>query len=179
MEDFEAARRALRAREITAVELTAAVLERALALQSSIGAFAAILPDRALAQAELADVDLRAGRDRGPLHGLPVAVKDVIDVASVPTRLGTPRAGHRDPREDAAVVEAITGAGAVVIGKSTTHELAFGMVTPQTRNPLDPSRMAGGSSGGSAAAVAAGLVVAALGTDTNGSVRCPASLWAS
>lgn len=176
MGDVDAARRALRAREVSAVELAEAALARADSLQPTIGAFATVTPELALAQAERADRHLAAGEDRGPFHGLPVAVKDVIDVAGVPTRLGTPRAGHRTPTASACVVDALAAAGAVVIGKTASHELAFGMVTPQARNPFDPRRIVGGSSGGSAAAVAAGIVAAALGTDTNGSVRCPAAL---
>jgi aspartyl-tRNA(Asn)/glutamyl-tRNA(Gln) amidotransferase subunit A len=174
--DVSAVRRALRDGSLGVVELVRAVLAEAEALQPAFGAFAELTPELALAQAEIAERELRAGRDRGPLHGLPFAVKDVIDVAGVPTRLGTPAAGHRHPARSAAVVDATVAAGAVVIGKATTHELAWGMVTPQSRNPFDRSRIVGGSSGGSAAAIAAGLGALALGTDTNGSVRCPAAL---
>jgi aspartyl-tRNA(Asn)/glutamyl-tRNA(Gln) amidotransferase subunit A len=140
-------------------------LELAEALDPVVGAFARLTP-------EIAAEDAAAG----PLHGMPLAVKDVIDVAGVPTGLGTLGAGVRVPDRSATVVELARAAGAVVIGKAHTHELALGMITPQTRNPLDTSRIAGGSSGGSAAAVAAGIAAIALGTDTNGSIRCPASL---
>jgi len=144
-------------------------LECAESLQSELHAFADIT-------SELAGHDAaEAGGRGGPLDGVPVAVKDVIDVAGVPTRLGTPGAGHRLPSHDADVVAALRGAGAIVIGKTTTHELAIGMITPQARNPHDTSRITGGSSGGSAAAVAAGVVPIALGTDTNGSIRSPAA----
>jgi Asp-tRNA(Asn)/Glu-tRNA(Gln) amidotransferase A subunit family amidase len=142
-------------------------LHRAATLQASLSAFAELTPAYARARAD----DLT-----GPLAGMPVGVKDVIDLAGVPTRLGTPRAGHHVPERSAPVVEALLAAGAAVVGKTTTHELAFGLVTPQTRNPFCPDRIAGGSSGGSAAAVGAGIVAAALGTDTSGSVRCPAAL---
>jgi aspartyl-tRNA(Asn)/glutamyl-tRNA(Gln) amidotransferase subunit A len=140
-------------------------LARAAELQPAIGAFAEIgasppAPDAA------AD---------GALGGVPIAVKDVIDVARMPTRLGTAGAGHRVASEDAAVVAQLRAAGAVVIGKTTTHELAIGMITPGARNPHDTGRITGGSSGGSAAAVAAGIVPIALGTDTNGSIRSPAA----
>jgi Asp-tRNA(Asn)/Glu-tRNA(Gln) amidotransferase A subunit family amidase len=148
------------------VEAVRRALDRALSLQPEIHAFADITAERAAAEADA---------HRGALAGVPVAVKDVIDVAGVPTRLGTPRAGHRLPPDDADVVAALRAAGAVVIGKTTTHELAIGMITPQARNPRDPSRITGGSSGGSAAAVAAGVVPIALGTDTNGSIRSPAA----
>ena len=170
-----AARRALDAGDAGVVELIEAALERAEALQPVLGAFATLTPELAREQARTAEAELRAGHSRGPLHGLPVAVKDVIDVAGVPTRLGTPGAGHRVPERSAAVVDALVAGGAIVIGKATTHELALGMTTPGARNPHDPERIAGGSSGGPAVAVAAGIAALALGTDTNGSVRCPAS----
>ena len=170
-----AARRALDAGDAGVVELTEAALARAEALQPVLGAFATLTPELAREQARTAEAELRAGQARGPLHGLPVAVKDVIDVAGVPTRLGTPGAGHRVPDRSARVVDALIAGGAIVIGKATTHELALGMTTPAARNPHDPERIAGGSSGGPAVAVAAGIAALALGTDTNGSVRCPAS----
>ncbi|MEA2226471.1 MAG: aspartyl-tRNA(Asn)/glutamyl-tRNA(Gln) amidotransferase subunit, partial [Solirubrobacteraceae bacterium] len=144
--------RALRAGEVTAAELAEAALARAEALQPTIGAFATLTPELTIAQARAADRELRAGRDAGPLHGIPLGVKDIVDVGGVPTRYGTARGGHRMPAADAAVVAAVRRAGAVVVGKTTTHELALGMVTPGTRNPWDPARLVGGSSGGSAAA---------------------------
>jgi Asp-tRNA(Asn)/Glu-tRNA(Gln) amidotransferase A subunit family amidase len=170
--DIAAAGALLRSGAVTSVQLA----ERALAKAGESDAFATLAPERALRDAERADADLAAGRERGPLHGLPLSVKDVIDVAGVPTRLGTPGAGHRLPQADAAVVAALASAGAVVIGKAATHELALGMVTPGVANPFDGTRIAGGSSGGSAAGVAAGIVLGSLGTDTGGSVRCPAAL---
>ncbi|MCW2958670.1 MAG: gatA, partial [Solirubrobacterales bacterium] len=174
--DIATAGAALRAGQTTAVELAERALAAAGAHDRSLGAFAALTPERALRDAARADGELRAGLDRGPLHGLPVSVKDVIDVAGAPTRLGTPGAGHRVPDADAVVVDALARAGAIVVGKAATHELALGMVTPGVANPFDRARMVGGSSGGSAAGVAAGLVVGSLGTDTAGSVRCPAAL---
>jgi aspartyl-tRNA(Asn)/glutamyl-tRNA(Gln) amidotransferase subunit A len=173
--DPAAARDALDRGEVGVVELTRAALDRAAALQSTIGAFAELTHELALEQAQREEESLRAGGARGPLHGLPLAVKDVIDVAGVPTRLGTPSAGHRVAAASAPACAALMAAGAVVIGKTVTHELAYGMITPVARNPRAPSRITGGSSGGSAAAVAAGIAAVALGTDTNGSVRCPAS----
>ena len=170
-----AARRALDAGDAGVVELIEAALERAQALQPVLGAFATLTPELARDQARTAEAELRAGHPRGPLHGLPVAIKDVIDVAGVPTRLGTPGTGYRVPVRSAPVVDALIAGGAVVIGKATTHELALGMTTPAARNPHDPERIPGGSSGGPAVAVAAGIAALALGTDTNGSVRCPAS----
>ena len=108
--------------------------------------------------------------------GLPIAVKDIIDVAGLPTRNGTPGGRWREPGTSAPVWSALDTAGARCIGKAATHEMAWGVVTPQIANPLDDDRIAGGSSGGSAACVAAGAATAALGTDTGGSVRVPAAL---
>lgn len=173
--DPAAARRALDDGEVGVLELTRAALARAAELQPTIGAFAELSHELALEHAARAEEALRADGARGPLHGLPFGVKDVIDLAGVPTRLGTPRAGHQVPAASAAVCDGLTAAGAVPIGKTVTHELANGMITPAARNPRDPSRITGGSSGGSAAAVGAGIVPLALGTDTNGSIRCPAS----
>src|SRR5262249_27804361 len=157
--------------DVGVVELTRAALDRAAAMQASIGAFSELTHELALEQAERVQESLDSGAARGPLAGLPLGVKDVIDVAGVPTRLGTERAGHHVPAASAPVCSALTAAGAVVIGKTTTHELAYGMITPAARNPRDPARIPGGSSGGSAAAVGAGIATLALGTDTNGSIR--------
>lgn len=112
----------------------------------------------------------------GPLHGVDVAVKDIIDVAGLPTRNGTPGALWREPDVSAAVWERLARAGARCVGKAATHEMAWGVTTPQISHPFDQSRIAGGSSGGSAACVAAGASHAALGTDTGGSIRIPAAL---
>src|SRR5437763_1224895 len=130
----------------------------------------------ALADAESADRDLAAGRDCGALHGIPVAVKDVIDVAGVPTRNGAPGYADRIPGVHATVWRALRDAGAVLIGKTRLSALALDLRTPGCANPRDATRTCGGSSGGSAAAVAAGIVPVALGTDTSGSVRVPAAL---
>lgn len=112
----------------------------------------------------------------GPLAGLTVAVKDVIDVAGLPTRNGTPGGSWRDPATSAPSWQRLAEVGAICLGKAALHELAWGVTTPAIRNPLDPTRYAGGSSGGSAATVAAGVCEAALGTDTGGSIRIPAAL---
>ncbi|MEM3858814.1 MAG: amidase [Candidatus Micrarchaeaceae archaeon] len=112
----------------------------------------------------------------GPLYGLPVAVKDVIDTAGMPTEYGSPIFYGHVPDRDAAVVRNIKAAGGMVQGKTSTHEFAMGIVTPQSRNPWDTTRITGGSSGGSAAALAAGFSLFALGTDTAGSIRIPAAL---
>lgn len=130
-----------------------------------LGAFVCAAPERA---------DCAAAA--GPLAGVRLAVKDVIDVAGLPTSLGVPSWAGPVAARDAAAVAAATAAGARVVGKTATAELALSLDTPATRNPFDRERIAGGSSGGSAAAVAAGLAELALATDTSGSVRCPAAL---
>src|SRR5947208_7862884 len=112
---------------------------------------------------------------RGPLHGIPVTVKDVIDVSGAPTRAGS-AAFHRRAAVDATGVARLRAAGAIVLAKVATHEFALGVTTPQSRNPHDPTRIPGGSSGGSAIAVATGMGLASLGTDTRASIRVPAAL---
>lgn len=166
---------ALRRGETTAVALHDHARERAEQTRADVNAFAHLCPD-AREEARARDAELAGGHDRGPLHGIPVAVKEIVDVAGVPTELGTPGLGHHVPDTDAEVVRRWRVAGAVVLGTTRTHELAWGMVTPACRNPRDVTRVTGGSSGGSAAAVAAGIVPVALGTDTGGSVRNPAAL---
>ncbi|WP_168197407.1 amidase [Kribbella sp. ALI-6-A] len=173
--------RALRRRETSSRALTDAALRRTHELNPTLNAFALIDDEGARAAAELADEELAAGIDRGPLHGVPVAVKDLIDVAGLLTSCGSETSFGAVAAEDAEVVRRLRDAGAVIIGKTTLHEFAYGAtgdrsVHGPSRNPTDPRRMSGGSSGGSAVAVAAGLVPIALGTDTAGSVRVPAAL---
>lgn len=165
---------ALRAGTTSAADLVDDALARA--RRSPFGAFVELREEAARADAARVDAELRAGRDPGPLAGVPIGVKDVLDVAGMWTRLGTPGLGHHRAERDADVVARLRAAGAVVVGKTRTHELAWGMLTPGCRNPRDPARVAGGSSGGSAVAVAAGIVALAVGTDTGGSVRNPAAL---
>ena len=156
---------ALANRSVSTGELLDEAL-RAAEAASELGAFVAI--DEARARAE-------AARPRpGPLRGAPVAVKDMIDVAGLPTRGGSRATDVAPATRDAALVTRLREAGAIIIGKTATHELAYGVTTPAVTNPRDPRLTAGGSSGGSAAAVAAGIVPLALGTDTAGSVRIPA-----
>ncbi len=162
----------LRAGELSAVEVTRACLEAVEAREDELHAWAHLDPDLALSQAR--ELDGLPAEERGPLHGIPVGVKDIIDTADLPTEYGSPiYAGHR-PRVDADVVARLRAAGAVVIGKTVTTEFALFHPGP-TVNPHDPSRTPGGSSSGSAAAVAAGIVPLALGTQTAGSVIRPAS----
>ena len=170
--------RDLRDGTCTAVELASASLRALAAWEPTLNAVAHLRGAEALEEAAKLDAELAAGRDRGPLHGVPVAVKDLIDVAGAPTGYGS-RAGRvaSAPR-DAEAVRRLRDAGAVVVAKTNLLEYAYGAVHPEvgdTRNPHDPSRTSGGSSGGSAAVVAAGCVPVALGTDTGGSVRIPAA----
>ena len=170
----ELARR-VRDGEVTSNELVDLTLERIAELDPRVGAFVLVLADDARAEAAKRDAEWRRGWVRGPLHGVPVAVKDLVDIAGVVTGAGSVKlAGNRADR-DAEVVARLREAGAVVVGKTRTHEFAYGVTTPGTFNPWDPERTAGGSSGGSAAAVAAGLVAGALGSDTAGSIRIPSS----
>lgn len=173
--------RALRRRETSARELADLTIRRTRELNPSLNAFALIDDEGAAAAARAADKLLAAGIDLGPLHGVPVAVKDLIDMTGLPTSCGSATAFGGIATEDAEVVRRLREAGAVIIGKTTLHEFAYGAtgdrsVHGASRNPVDPSRMSGGSSGGSAVAVAAGMVPLALGTDTAGSVRVPAAL---
>ncbi|WP_433473723.1 amidase [Spirillospora sp. CA-142024] len=172
---------ALRRREISARELTETALRRTRELNPSLNAFVLIDDEGARAAARAADEQRAAGIDLGPLHGIPVAVKDLIDMAGLPTGCGSATAFGGTATQDAEVVRRLRDAGAVIIGKTTLHEFAYGATGDRSahgvsRNPNDPSRMSGGSSGGSAVAVAAGMVPLTLGTDTAGSVRVPAAL---
>ncbi|MFI2028727.1 amidase [Streptomyces buecherae] len=167
---------ALRHRELSATELTHSVLERIEAVDARVGAYVTVTGEAARAAAERADAERAAGRDRGPLHGVPGGLKDLIDVAGLPTTASSQaRSGHV-AHSDSAVAARLREAGAVLVGKTHTHEFAYGLTTPQSRNAIDQDRVAGGSSGGSAVAVAAGAATFALGTDTGGSIRVPAAL---
>ncbi len=157
-----------------------AVVERALtrirALDSRLGAFVVTLEASARREAERLDAEARAGSWRGPLHGVPISVKDIIHVAGVPTTASSRVLDDLVPTEDAAAVARLRAAGAIIIGKTHTHEFALGVTTPQSRNPWNPTRIPGGSTGGSAIAVATGMAPGALGTDTRASIRVPAAL---
>lgn len=167
---------ALRSGETTSRALVEAFLQRRLAVDGRLGSFVSVDPDSALAEADRADLQRAAGTDLGPLHGIPIGVKDIVDVAGYPTRCGSPLYSDAPAATDAEVVANLRRAGAVVAGKTTTHELACGVVSAPASNPYDTDRVPGGSSGGSAAAVSAGLVPVALGSDTGGSIRIPAAL---
>jgi aspartyl-tRNA(Asn)/glutamyl-tRNA(Gln) amidotransferase subunit A len=178
---IQEARDLLRQREVSAVELTQAVLDRVLALDNSVKAYLTLAPDLALAQAAEADRVWASGGPEPPLLGIPIAIKDIICLEGLPTTCGSRILEDYISPYSATVVEKLQAAGAVILGKTNTDEFAMGSSTENsayftTRNPWDLSRVPGGSSGGSAAAVAAGMALGALGSDTGGSVRQPAAL---
>lgn len=171
-----AAADAVRARTLSPVELVDSVLDRIEEVEPRLGAYAAITAERAREAAREAERDVVAGRVRGPLHGIPMGLKDLVDVAGMATAAGSRvRVEHRAER-DSTVAARLTAAGAILVGKTHTHEFAYGLTTPQTSNAWGRDRVAGGSSGGSAVAVAAGAATFALGTDTGGSIRVPSAL---
>jgi aspartyl-tRNA(Asn)/glutamyl-tRNA(Gln) amidotransferase subunit A len=165
----------LRSGKLSPVALTQACLERIEQVDGKLQSFIHV-SSTALEQAHKAEHEIKAGRWRGPLHGIPVGVKDNYLTRDMPTTAGTVAPGISFPLRDSAAAARLRNAGAVLIGKTRTHEFAWGNVTPPVRNPWDPTRVPSGSSGGSAAAVAAGLCTAALGSDTGGSIRMPASV---
>jgi len=170
----------LRARSLSALEVTNACLARIEADDSTLNAFIRVMTDEARRQAAEADAEIAAGRDRGPLHGVPVSVKDLFDLAGTPTTAASRlREGHV-AASDAPVVARLRRGGAVLIGKTNMDEFAYGTTSESSalgvvRNPHDPARSPGGSSGGSAVSVAAGMALASLGSDTGGSIRIPAA----
>ena len=171
----------LRAREISPVEITRACLDRIEKLNPALNAFITVTAEFALAEARAAETEILRGDWRGPLHGIPVSLKDLIDTAGVRTTSASALHKDRVPAQDAEVVRRLRQAGAVIVGKNNLHEFAYGgssLVSyfGDVHNPWDPARIAGGSSGGSAAAVAARIVYATIGTDTAGSIREPSAL---
>ena len=181
MLDIEEVSALVNSKRVSPVELTRACLARIDALNASLNAFITVTAESALADARRAEEEVRHGRWLGPVHGIPVALKDLIDTAGVRTTSGSALFKDRIPAEDATVVQRLKRAGAIVLGKLNMQELAYGGTSVpsfygRVSNPWDLERIAGGSSGGSAAAVAAGLCYAALGTDTGGSIREPAAL---
>jgi len=173
---------AVRAGTQSAAEVARAALARIQAGNPLLCAVTRVLGERALAEAEAVDAAVAAGRDPGPLAGVPYAVKDLFDVAGLPTTAGAAMLADAPPSPtDAEALRRMRAAGAVLVATCNMDEFAYGFATVNaahgtTRNPHDPERLAGGSSGGSAAVVAAGMVPVALGSDTNGSIRVPAAL---
>ncbi|MGO4711955.1 indoleacetamide hydrolase [Bradyrhizobium sp. 2TAF24] len=177
--DVVAAAQAIRAGEVTAEALTEALLARAQA-HADLNAFTALDADQVRQAARAADRQRQAGGTLGPLHGVPIALKDNINTTALPTTAGTPALRQHRPKRNAPVAQALFDAGAILFGKTGMHELAFGITSNNgafgaIRNPYDPTRIPGGSSGGSGAVVGARLVPASLGSDTGGSVRVPAA----
>lgn len=171
----------LRRKELSPVEVTRDCLHRIEKLNPALNAFITVTAESALAEARAAEVEMSRGKWRGPLHGIPIAIKDLIDTAGTRTTAASALFKDRVPSEDAEVVRRLRLAGAVIVGKNNLHEFAYGgssLVSffGDVHNPRNPAHIAGGSSGGSAAAVAAGLCYAAIGTDTAGSIREPAAL---
>lgn len=171
---------AMKMGDITAEAYAAALLARADWLEY-LNTLIALEPDQVLEAARSADLLRAAGWELGPLHGLPLLLKDNINTATLPTTAGTPGLRNNRPRHDAPVAAALFRAGGILFGKANMHELAFGVTSNNSvfgavRNPYDPSKIPGGSSGGNASAIAARIVPAGLGTDTGGSVRIPAAL---
>jgi aspartyl-tRNA(Asn)/glutamyl-tRNA(Gln) amidotransferase subunit A len=176
-----AAALALRNGEYSPLELTDAYLRRIEALNPTINAFITITAERARDDARRATEELAAGKVRGPLHGIPIAHKDLYETAGIRTTGGSKIHADYIPTADCTVVSKLRDAGTILLGKLNTHEYAYGVTTNNphygpTRNPWDLERIPAGSSGGSGAAIAAGLATAATGSDTGGSIRMPASL---
>ena len=178
---LEEAATLLRERRVSPVELTEACLARIQAVEPRLNAFVTVTADLARAEARAAEGEIAAGRYRGPLHGIPVAVKDLFATKGIRTTAGSRILATWIPEEDATVVRKLRAAGAVLLGKLGLHEFAYGIssVNPHfgdVHNPWDTTKIPGGSSGGSAVAVVAGEAYAALGSDTGGSIRIPAAL---
>ena len=174
------AARALRAGTTTAVELAERSLARISAVDGQVNAFILVTPERAIEDARRADAELAAGHDRGPMHGVPYALKDIFDTAGIPTTCHSKLRLNVVPAKDSAVATRLAEAGGVLLGKLATHEFALGgpsfdLPFPPARNPWKLAHMPAGSSSGSAAAVAAGMVRMAMGSDTGGSIRGPAA----
>ena len=167
--------------QLSPVEVTDAYLARIEKLNPELTAFVTVTAERARADAQALADDVRHGRLRGPLHGVPIGLKDLIDTAGIVTAAGTAAYEGRVPERDATVARSLREAGSVLLGKLATHELAYGVTTSNpksygvTVNPWDYKRIPGGSSGGSGAAIAARLAAGTIGTDTGGSIRIPAS----
>lgn len=170
----------LRARKVSSAELTEASLDRIRELNPKLNAFLTVLEESARMRARRANEELARGVDLGPLHGIPVAVKDNFSTKGIRTTCGSKLFSDHVPDRDSAVVERLTAAGAVLVGKTGLHELAYGITSDNPhfgtiRNPWDAACIPGGSSGGSGSSVAAGMVFMAMGSDTGGSIRIPAA----
>jgi aspartyl-tRNA(Asn)/glutamyl-tRNA(Gln) amidotransferase subunit A len=175
------AAKALRARELSPLELTESYLRRIERLNPRVNAYVTVTAERARADARRATEDFAAGRIRGPLHGIPIALKDLFETEGIRTTGGAKIHADHVPAQDCTVAKRLRDAGTILLGKLNTHEYAYGVTTNNphfgpTRNPWNLAHIPGGSSGGSGAAIAAGLATATTGTDTGGSIRMPASV---
>ncbi|VIO72791.1 Glutamyl-tRNA(Gln) amidotransferase subunit A [Bradyrhizobium ivorense] len=173
--DVTGAAKAILSGSLSPIDLTEHMLERILLIDPQLKAYVEVLSDEARAAARQADVEIRSGRYRGPLHGVPVAIKELYDVRGVRTRSGSKVRDDYAADADAAVVEKLREAGAVILGTTTTYEFAFGFDSPPTRNAWSIDHIPSGSTGGAAAAVAAGMCLAGIGSDSGGSIRTPAA----
>ncbi len=170
----------IEAGELSPVDLVELQLNKIEQLDEKLNAFVTVVPVLAKKAAKEAETEIRSGKYRGPLHGIPIGIKDIIDTKGIVTTIGSSIFKNNIPNQDATVVKRLIKAGAILIGKTNTHEFALGVTTNNlhygpTKNPWDYERVPGGSSGGSAAATAANLCFAALGSDTGGSVRIPSA----
>jgi aspartyl-tRNA(Asn)/glutamyl-tRNA(Gln) amidotransferase subunit A len=170
----------LRTQQVSPVEVTDTYLDRIARLDPLLNTYIRVMDDEARAAAQTAEREIAHGQYRGPLHGVPLGVKDLLDVAGAPTTMGSKILRDNVARADATVVSKLRHAGAIILGKHNLHEFAFGITSENShygvvRNPWDTDRVPGGSSGGTAAAVSAGLCAAGLGSDTGASIRAPAS----
>src|SRR6266567_7019180 len=175
------AARLIAARQLSPVELTRACLDRVRAQDDRLHAFVHLTPERALAEARAAEAAIMAGGPKGPLHGIPIGLKDIVDTKGIPTTCQSKILQDNIPDADATCAELLAAAGTVLIGKTTTHEFAdggpsFDLPQPPARNPWNTDHFTAGSSSGTGAGVAAGLILGGIGTDTGGSIRGPAAL---
>jgi aspartyl-tRNA(Asn)/glutamyl-tRNA(Gln) amidotransferase subunit A len=175
------AARAIAARQLSPVELTRACLERVHKLDGELNAFVHLAEERALADARAAEAAIMAQRPKGPLHGIPIGLKDIVDTKGIPTTCQSKLLQDNIPDADATCADKLAAAGTVLIGKTTTHEFAdggpsFDLPKPPARNPWNTGHFTAGSSSGTGAGVAAGLILGGIGTDTGGSIRGPAAL---
>src|SRR5438552_10133156 len=176
----EAARQ-IAAKQLSPVELTRACLDRVQALDGKLHAFVHLTEERALAEARAAEAAVMAGGPKGPLHGIPIGLKDIVDTKGIPTTCQSKLVQDNVPDVDATCAEKLAAAGTVLIGKTTTHEFAdggpsFDLPKPPARNPWNTDHFTAGSISGTGAGVAAGLILGGIGTDTGGSIRGPAAL---
>src|SRR5262249_59718196 len=171
----------LRARPLSPVELTRACIDRVHMLDEQLHAFVHLTEERALADARAAEAAIMANGPKGPLHGIPIGLKDIVDTKGIPTTCQSKLLQDNIPDQDATCAERLAAAGTVLVGKLTTHEFAdggpsFDLPRPPARHPWNTEHFTAGSSSGTGAAVAAGLVLGGIGTDTGGSIRGPAPL---